>query len=291
MPIRYRDRQYGSTNIQRWRTASSYCEWSGSLLAKSNSSDMEAVCSLAQHNIEIHENRRSWVGKPVLQKIYRGFHRQIARACRHDLTGPTVEIGSGLGQIKTVIPDCITTNVLPNPWLDQTENAYRLSFGNDSVANLILFDVWHHLRYPGTALMEFQRVLSAGGRLIIFDPCMSLVGLIVYGLFHHEPLGLRNPITWFAPENWDTGSADYYAAAGNAWRVFCRSRRRQLCGWRTVSVRRAAALSYVASGGFRAPQLYPLVMLPTLQRIDAMLDHAPALFATRLLVVLEKAAR
>ena len=67
-------------------------------------------------------------------------------------------------------------------------------------------------------------------------------------------------------------------------RVFCRSRRRQLCGWRTVSVRRAAALSYVASGGLQ-PQLYPLVMLPTLQRIDAMLDHAPALFATRLLVV------
>ena len=170
VPIRYRDRRYWSTDIQRWRHGLLLLRMVWFAAGKIDAADMEAVCSLAQHNIEIHENRRSWVGKPVLQKIYRGFHRQIARACRHDLTGLTVEIGSGLGQIKTVIPDCITTNVLPNPWLDQTENAYRLSFGNDSVADLILFDVWHHLRYPGTALMEFQRVLSAGGRLIIFDP-------------------------------------------------------------------------------------------------------------------------
>jgi SAM-dependent methyltransferase len=252
---------------------------------------VEALCSLDQHNVEIHENHRSWLRKPVLRKIYEGFHREIFRACHHDLSGPTVEIGSGLGQIKAVIPDCITTDILPNPWLDRTENAYRLSFDNESVANLILFDVWHHLRYPGTALLEFRRVLASRGRLIVFDPCMSLLGLLVYGMFHHEPLGLRNPITWFAPENWAAGHADYYAAAGNAWRVFCGSSCFELSGWRAVSVQRAAALSYVASGGFRAPQLYPSILLPLLQRIDAALDCVPVLFATRLLVVLEKTGR
>src|SRR6266480_4571934 len=228
---------------------------------------MEAVCSLDQHNVEIHENRRSWLRKPVLRKIYKRFYRQIFRACRHDLSGPTVEIGSGLGQIKAVIPDCITTDVLPNPWLDRTENAYRLSFDNNSLANLILFDVWHHLRYPGTALVEFQRVLAAGGRLIVFDPCMSLLGLLVYGVFHHEPLGLRDPITWVAPQNWDAAKADYYAAASNGWRIFCNSTRLELSGWQTISVQRAAAFSYVASGGFRAPQLYPSLLLPMLQLV------------------------
>src|SRR5205823_6202909 len=79
------------------------CAWSCSLLAKLNLSDMEAVCSLDRHNVEIHEIRRSWLRKPVLRKIYKGFHRQIFRACRHDLSGSTVEIGSGLGQIKAVI--------------------------------------------------------------------------------------------------------------------------------------------------------------------------------------------
>ena len=249
---------------------------------------MQAVCSLDRHNVEIHENRVSWLNKPVLREIYEQFHRRILSVCRQDLKGATVEIGSGLGQIKRVIPNCITTDVVPNPWLDRTENAYRLSFANDSVANLILFDVWHHLRHPGTALTELKRVLIPGGRLIIFDPCVSLLGLLVYGVFHHEPVGLRDPIQWFAPKNWDPTSTDYYAAASNAWRIFCRSSAFDLSGWQIASVQRMAALSYVASGGFRGPQLYPSMLLPPLRCIDAVLDRVPLLFATRLMVVLEK---
>ncbi len=208
--------------------------------------------------------------------------------CRHDMDLATVEIGSGLGQIKTVIPHCVTTDVFSNPWLDRTENAYRLSFADGAVANLILFDVWHHLRYPGSALKEFRRVLAPGGRLIIFDPCMSLLGLIVYGVFHHEPVALRHPITWFAPEGWDESQLDYYAAAANAWRIFHRAEAQaELGGWRLLKVQREAALSYVASGGFRARQLYPSAFLPLLRFLDEVLSGLPMLFATRLLVVLE----
>ena len=74
-----------------------------------------------------------------------------------------------------------------------------MSFEDGSVANLILFDVWHHLEYPAAALAEFHRVLVPQGRLIIFDPAMGLLGRIVYGLFHHEPLGLKDKIQWRTP--------------------------------------------------------------------------------------------
>ena len=251
---------------------------------------MDAIRSLDQHNVEIHENRHNWDRKPVLRKIYRGFHRQIRRSLCHDIDGVTVELGSGLGQIKDVIPTCITTDVVPNPWLDQTENAYELSFADEAVANVIVFDVWHHLRYPGTALREMRRVLAPGGRVVIFEPCMSVLGLLVYGVFHHEPLGLRQPITWLAPEGCNAADADYFAAAGNASRIFHRNRHKLLDGWRIVEVKRSAALSYVASGGFRGPQLYPTSLLPLLQSVDSVLDYLPAAFATRMLVVLEKTA-
>ena len=99
----------------------------------------------------------------MLREIYHDFYQRIADA-RIDpaLPGPAVELGSGMGRIKDVIPQCVTTDLFPNAWLDRRENCYQLSFADASVSHLILFDVWHHLRYLGTALREFHRVLVPG---------------------------------------------------------------------------------------------------------------------------------
>ncbi len=92
-----------------------------------------------------------------------------------------MEIGSGIGNIKHTIPHCLRTDLFPTKDIDQVENVYQLSFSDNSVSDLILFDVFHHLRYPGSALKEFQRVLLPNGRVIIFDPFVhSMLGFIVY---------------------------------------------------------------------------------------------------------------
>lgn len=244
---------------------------------------------VGQHNREIHANAEHWRRKPLLQEIYRGFYLEIASELRRDLPGETVEIGSGIGNLKNVVPEALVTDLFPNPWLDRIENAYALSFANGSVANLILFDVWHHLQYPGTALAEFQRVLMPEGRLIIFDPAMGMLGRIVYGLFHHEPLGLRDEIRWLAPADFSPAEMTYYAAQGNAQRVFFSDEWvSRLAGWRTVRRSLWAALPYVASGGFSGPQLYPRRLLPVLRALDRAASSLPGWFATRLLVALEK---
>ena len=143
---------------------------------------------LQEHNIEIQKNLQLWKKKPLLRKVYADFYQTIAHHLRQDLNGLTIEIGSGTGNIKDAIPTCIRTDLFPNPWVDRVENAYILSFMDASVATLILFDVFHHLRYPGTAIQEFHRVLVPGGRVIIFDPFISLAGRLIYGFFHHEPI-------------------------------------------------------------------------------------------------------
>jgi SAM-dependent methyltransferase len=244
---------------------------------------------IGQHDLEIQANRDAWQRKPQLRAVYRGFHELIASRLDRSVPGLVVELGSGMGSIKEVIPDCVTTDLFPNPWLDRRENAYRLSFAAGSVSNLILFDVWHHLRYPGTALNEFHRVLAPGGRVIVFDPAMSWSGRVIYGLFHHEPLGMGRPLTWDAPAGFDAADADYFAAQGAATRIFWRREEPgRLSGWEICEVKPLPPFEYFATGGFSGPRLGGAWAFRLWRLLDRMLPPWPNLFAARLLVVLKR---
>lgn len=249
----------------------------------------DAGLPLEQHNIEIQRNREVWAQKPLLREIYRGFYRQIALRIETRTPGLVVELGSGIGSIKEVLPQCITTDIFPNPWLDRRENAYRLSFPDGSVSHLILFDVWHHLRYPGTALHEFHRVLAPGGRLVLFEPAASWLGRLAYQVFHHEPVGLSDAITWDAPLGFSANDADYYAAQGSATRLFWWGEARaRLTGWRLAEIRPLTSFAYLSTGGFSGPQIGGQALHGLMSRFDRVAGLFPRAFATRLLVVLEK---
>jgi SAM-dependent methyltransferase len=244
---------------------------------------------VVQHDVEIQGNRQAWQRKPLLRGVYRNFHELIASRLDRSVPGLIVELGSGMGSIKDVIPECVTTDIFPNPWLDRQENAYRLTFAAGSVSNLILFDVWHHLRYPGTALAEFRRVLAPGGRVIIFDPAISLTGRVVYGLFHHEPVGMGLRMTWDAPAGFQAGDADYFAAQGAATRLFWRREEpARLAGWEMTEVTPLPSFEYFATGGFSGPQLGGLRVFRFWRWLDGFLRRWPNLFAARLLVVLKR---
>ena len=245
--------------------------------------------SISVHQDLIEKNQAYWNQKPILKMLYGDFYRRIAANLSNLPDRRIVELGSGLGNIHEVIPNCIRTDLFPNPWIDQVENAYRLSFADESVSDLILTDVFHHLKYPGTALREFSRVLRSGGRVIMLEPCMSALGLLVYGALHDEPIAVTKPIEWIAPDLWSPDQIDFYAAQGNASRIFVGRRfRDKLQNWKTIRTQRLSAIAYAASGGFSKPQLYPTSALPLIRKLEKILDLFPLLFATRLLVVLEK---
>lgn len=245
--------------------------------------------TIDQHNVEIHENAEHWRRKPLLRRVYQDFYRLIASRLLRDRPGLIVELGSGIGNLKSLIPEALATDLFPNPWLDQTENAYALSFADGAVSNLILFDVWHHLQYPGTALEELRRVLCPGGRLILFEPGISLLGRLTYGCFHHEPIGYGQPMEWLAPAEADVHNLPYYAAQGNATRIFVhREFADRLCDWHVRERKWIGGLSYIGSGGFRGPQLYPRWIYPAVRLLDRTAEWFPRLLATRLIVVLDK---
>ncbi len=242
------------------------------------------------HNDEIKRNLEFWEQKPILKKIYTEFYNQIAAHLTEIHTGITVELGSGIGNIKSVIPNAICTDMFPNPWLDQIENAYQLSFLDNTISNIILFDVFHHIEYPGDVFNEIYRVLKPGGRLILFEPSMSLLGLIVYGVFHHEPVRLCSQIKSNRENNLKPTALPYYSAQGNSSRIFTFKKYHSLYSdkFKLILFIKLSALSYVASGGYSQKQLYPDRSYPFFKHIEKILDNLPFIFSTRNLIVLEK---
>lgn len=246
--------------------------------------------AIDQHAREIAQTKGCWERKPLLRRAYAEFHNIIKQhlACS---SGLTVELGSGIGVIKETIPECITTDLFPNPMVDQIENAYALSFADNLLSNLILFDVWHHLQYPGSALDEFYRVLKPNGRLILFEPAAhSWLGRLVYGCFHHEPIHDQEELVWHLPTSQDPENLPYYAAQGNAWKLFAKA---ELPGelqteWRMHTVSFFPAFAWLAAGGFRKRQLLPDFSYRPMDFISNLAKPFPLLFATRMLVVLEK---
>jgi len=256
---------------------------------RQNSGALQGGGHLDQHNIEIHENRRAWEKKKVLRLAYGHLYQAIAGQIRPGVPGLKVELGSGMGNIKRFIPDCVTSDLFANPWLDRVENAYALSFPSGSLSHLIMFDVWHHLEHPANALMEAGRVLAPGGRIILMEPAMSLVGRLVYGNCHHEPLGFDAefrgvPVDISAPE-----ATRYFAAQSSAHRIFLKRKSPDLLkGWGVDLVRQITSFAYLGSGGFRGPQFYPDFAFPLVRLADHVLCLLPSVFAARIMVVLTK---
>ena len=131
-----------------------------------------------------------------------------------------------------------------------------LSFGSDHGGLALRRGLIEALKAKGTTsrLGELHRVLKPGGRIILFEPAAGLLGRVVLGLFHHEPLALAAPITWSAPAGFDPRAVNYYAAQGNAWRLFGRAGQTAPLaeiGLRPSEVSYFPALPWLLTGGFR----------------------------------------
>jgi SAM-dependent methyltransferase len=241
---------------------------------------------LEQHQIEIEQNLARWRAKPLLQKIYAGFYEKILGHIDTSAPGAVVEIGSGIGNLKAHLPRAICSDLFPNPWLDVVCDGYELPFASGSISHLILFDVFHHLRCPRAFLNEARRVLAERGRVILFEPFISVTSFPVYGLLHHEPVAWKSPID-FAAEY--PRPRDYYAAQSNSTRLFFRNEDRAwLEGWTVARAEAFSAFSYFLSGGYSKAALYPLSLLPALRRLDAVLSCCPRLFGGRCLIELHR---
>jgi len=240
--------------------------------------------SAPRHEDEVDRNRAVWERKALLRDVYASMVRRVEAQIDRNVRGRVVEIGSGIGAFG---PRALLTDSFVRPWLDVSLDAYALPFRAGTLSHLIAFDVFHHLATPMAFLAEAWRALGDGGRVILVEPHISLLGRVVYGAFHPEPIALRKPIDWSTRP----AASGYYAAQGNATRIFFgEEAARWSEQWRLLHAERWSGLEYVLSGGFSRPAFYPRRLRPLLARADALLSRWPSLFAVRSIVVLQRRA-
>ncbi len=241
--------------------------------------------ALTQHQIEIERNLRSWNNKPLLRELYAAFYERIIQQIDRAIRGEIVEIGSGIGNLKSRIPEAITTDLFPNPWLDLVCDGYELPFADGVLSHLILFDVFHHLEAPKAFFKEARRALAPSGRIILFEPFISFASYPAYGIFHHEPVALNESINSAATL---PRPRKYYAAQGNATRIFFRNSNPEILeGWEISQKRSFASFAYLLSGGFSKRSLYPRAAGGLIRAVDSMVTALPAIFGARCLVTLK----
>jgi SAM-dependent methyltransferase len=237
----------------------------------------------------LKKHRELWQNKPVLREIYHTYYTMIKNVC---IEGVTLEIGGGSGNLKEYFPKSISTDIVTLPWLDMVSDAQHLPFKDGSITNIIMIDVLHHLENPATFLLEAQRILKTGGRLIFLEPAITPVSRIILRIFHPEPINMRqNPLKNCPP---DHGRKPFDANQALPTLLFGRYRSSFLetfSSFRIVELKYHDLFVYPLSGGFRSWCLVPYSLIQPLLLIEQrLLVFLGPLMAFRLFCVIEKKA-
>ena len=236
-------------------------------------------------------NRRAWEEKPSLRAVYRDLYRRIAAECAN---GATLEIGGGTGNLKAFAPHVVATDIQTAPWLDAVCDAHALPFMDGAFANVVLFDVLHHLARPALFFAEAERVLRPGGRVVMVEPAITPMSWPFYHWLHPEPVRMNeNPL---APGGPPADRDPYDANQAFPSLLFGPSFRRHGARFRAMfprlavrDVRPMSFFAYPMTGGFRPWSLIPEAAVAPMLAVERAL--APLLgpvCAFRILVVLER---
>jgi SAM-dependent methyltransferase len=231
------------------------------------------------------ERRERWTTKPILQKLYSRWYGYIQEALK---SGRTLELGGGSGNLKDFLPEAITSDVVFAPWLDAVMDAHAIPFKEESLDNVVLFDVLHHLAGPAVFFHEVERVLRPEGRVVLMEPYVSWLSYPVYRFLHAEGM------TWDTEPLLDRKTESKKPFEGNQavpTLIFRRQKEKFLEAFPRLRIIRQETMDlflYPLSGGFHNPSLCPPFLWKPLEIMERVLRPFNRFLAFRLLVVLEK---
>ena len=129
--------------------------------------------------------------KGFLRRLYADWYDKITQSLPTNFTGPIVELGSGGGFLKEVVPNVVTSDVMMLSHVELVLNGKDLPFRENSLKGIILIDVFHHIAGVNKFLAEATRCLKPGGVVVMVEPWNSCWSRLIYQKFHHEPFDVE----------------------------------------------------------------------------------------------------
>jgi SAM-dependent methyltransferase len=234
----------------------------------------------------LKDHRTIWQHKAVLRVIYEDFYRRILAECR---PGRILEIGGGIGNLKSYAPSVVSIDWQAAPWLDAAADAQSLPFRQASFDNIVLVDVLHHIENPCRFFSEAVDALRPGGRIVMIEPCITPLSWLFYKLLHSEPVDMsQDPLALTPP---DAKRHPFDANQAIPTLLFFNHRARfekQFSSLRVVRLERLSLWAYPLSGGFQSWSLISAGMCRFLLRLEnRLLPWLGFLGGFRMLCVVE----
>jgi len=206
--------------------------------------------------------------KDFLVRLYRDFYQEFKSVSDEFPGGVFVEIGSGGGFLKKVIPSVITSDILSLAHIDMSFSAVRLPFKNNRIDCFFMFDVLHHVKDAAVFLGELARCLKKGGKIVMIEPANTLWGRFIYQNFHHE--------TFDPNAGWTIDGTGPLSDANGAlpWIIFSRDRKKfekDFPNLKVLQFKAHAPFRYLISGGLSFRQLLPSCMYSLIKGVELVL--------------------
>jgi len=234
-------------------------------------------------------SERSWRGNSGLRAVYYVYFRRMLEMAA---PGASLELGSGIGVMKEIIPGLRTSDIQVTPYVDFAASAYEIEQTGGIWATIYAMDMLHHLREPLRFLRSASCALKPGGRVILLEPAATFGGRCFYRLFHHEPI---QPQRLHAPYVFPADDAQgAFANMGMGWALFQRDRKALSSSLASMNLKVVhceylGGISYSLTGGFSRRALASESVIRFVIRCESWLPSWWwRIFGLRMLVVLEK---
>jgi len=226
--------------------------------------------------------------KPFLKNLYRDCYKQFFRSLNGNADSKLlVELGSGGGFIKDVIPNVVTSDVVRLPHIDRHFSALNMPFENNTVDAFFMINVLHHLKDSRPFFRELARSLKIGGKVVMIEPANTPWNRFIHLNFHHEQFDLRG--------GWSFKEGGRLSSGNSAipWIVFYRDKQKFQKEFPMLKIKKISLhtpFRFLISGGLSAKQLLPAWSYKIIRALEILLTPLNRYISMFMTVELEKVA-